>query len=86
MPLPDVALKGCLDIDLNLLDVEIRAGYLARRLDQPWVAHKAIENRIALMQAHDRSYCAVFLLSNIGLGLSFEKGGQFGTDDFHLLG
>ena len=43
MPLPDVALKGRLDVDLNLLDVEIRAGNLVRRLDHKKITLTLVE-------------------------------------------
>ena len=51
VPLPDIALERGFYVDLDLLDVEVVAGNLLRRLDQARVAHQTVEEIAPLVEA-----------------------------------
>ena len=75
MPLPDFAGEGGLHVDLDLLDVEVLAQDLLRRLDQARMAHQLGEQGIAQVQAHGGAHLVALPLADVGRRvLGIERG------------
>jgi hypothetical protein len=76
VPLPDLADEGGLHVDLDLLDIELGAQDLLRRLDQARMAHQLGEHRIAQVQGHGGAHLAAVLLADVRRVVLGEQSGQ----------
>ena len=85
VPLPDVPRERLLGVHLDLLDVEVLPEELARRLDEPGVAHDPRVDLASKVEAHGGSHRVALLLAEV-LGAPLgEEPGQLRLERLHLL-
>ena len=84
VPLPHLARKSRLNVNLNLLNIKRLRAHLKRRVHQPRVAHQCRKALITQMQPHRGAHFTRSALNNIALVAIDQKRRQALAQRIHL--